>query len=325
MRETVLVTGGTGFIGSHVVDRLVNSDYDVRVIDNLSTGKLSNIESHIDGGRVDFVKGDIRDAQLVKNCVHNVSAVVHLAAITSVPFSVENPSLTYDINVGGTLNLLISCAEQKIAKFVFVSSCAVYGEPKYLPLDEEHLTEPISPYAESKLAAERFCLGFHEKQFLKSSVLRLFNVYGPRQGVNDYSGVIIRFIDRGKQGLPLVVYGNGSQTRDFVNVCDAVEAILSTMENKAAEGEVFNIGSGEAISIRDLAETVSELAGLNPEVIHEKPRVGDIKHSYAAISRAEKLLGYRPKVSLRDGLRTLLAKNVLSANEVLSETDKIEA
>ena len=325
MRETVLVTGGAGFIGSHVVDRLVNSDYGVRVIDNLSTGNLSNIENHIDSGRVDFVKGDIRDAQFVKNCVRNVSAVVHLAAITSVPFSVENPDLTYDTNVAGTVNLLISCAEQKVGKFVFISSCAVYGEPTYLPVDEKHLTEPISPYAESKLAAERFCLGFHEKLLLKSVVLRLFNVYGPRQGINDYSGVLTRFIDRGKQGLPLVVYGDGSQTRDFVNVCDVVEAVLSAMENKVAEGEVFNIGFGKAISIRDLAEAVSELAGLNLEIIYENPRLGDIKHSYAAISKAEKLLGYRPKVSLRDGLRTLLAENLLSENKVLSENDKIEA
>jgi UDP-glucose 4-epimerase len=325
MRKNVLVTGGAGFIGSHVVDRLVNSDYDVRVIDNLSTGRLSNIENHIDSGRVDFVKGDIRDAQLVKNCVRNVSAVVHLAAITSVPFSVQNPDLTYDTNVAGTVNLLISCAEQKIPKFVFVSSCAVYGEPRYLPLDEKHLTEPISPYAESKLDAERFCLGFHERQLLKSAVLRLFNVYGPRQGINDYSGVLTRFIDRGKQGLPLVVYGDGSQTRDFVNVCDVVEAVLNAMAHEAAEGDVFNIGSGEAISIRDLAETVLELVGLNSEIIYENPRFGDIKHSYAEISKAKKFLGYKPKVPLRDGLRALLAENVLSINEALSETDKIEA
>jgi UDP-glucose 4-epimerase len=187
------------------------------------------------------------------------------------------------------------------------------------------LTEPVSPYAASKLVAEHFCLGFHEKQLLKSVVLRLFNVYGPRQGINDYSGVITRFIDRCKQGLPLVVYGDGSQTRDFVNVCDVVEAVLSAMENKAAEGEVFNIGFGEPVSIRGLAEAFLELAGLNLEVINEEPRLGDIKHSYADISKAEKLLGYRPKVSLRDGLRTLLAENVLSVNEVLSETDKIEA
>jgi len=324
MRENVLVTGGAGFIGSHVVDRLVNGGYGVRVIDNLSTGKLSNIENHIDSGRIDFVKGDIRDAQLVKDCVRNVSAVVHLAAITSVPFSVETPDLTYATNITGTLNLLISCAEKKVGKFVFISSCAVYGEPEYLPVDEKHLTEPVSPYAASKLVAEHFCLGFHEKQLLKSVVLRLFNVYGPRQGINDYSGVITRFIDRCKQGLPLVVYGDGSQTRDFVNVCDVVEAVLSAMENKAAEGEVFNIGFGEPVSIRGLAEAFLELAGLNLEVINEEPRLGDIKHSYADISKAEKFLGYGPKVSLRDGLRILLAGNVLSA-KVISETNKVEA
>jgi UDP-glucose 4-epimerase len=324
MHENILVTGGAGFIGSHVVDRLVNSHYGVRVIDNLSTGNLSNIKKHIDSGRVSFVKGDIRDAQFVKDCARNVSAVIHLAAITSVPFSVENPDLTYDTNVAGTLNLLISSAEEKVAKFVFISSSAVYGEPDYLPIDENHVTKPISPYAESKLEAERFCMGFHEKQLLRAVVLRLFNVYGLRQGINDYSGVITRFINRGKQGLPLVVYGDGSQTRDFVNVCDVVEAILSAVDNKVAEGEVFNIGSGDPISICDLAKAILELAGLNLEIVCEKPRLGDITHSYTTISKAEKLLGYRPKVSLRDGLRTLLPENVLFVNEVLNETDNIE-
>ena len=308
MRENVLVTGGAGFIGSHVVDRLVKADYDVRVIDNLSTGKLSNIKKHIASGRVDFVKGDIRNAELVNNCVKNVSAVVHLAAITSVPFSVENPNLTYYNNVAGTINLISSCAKQKVRIFVFISSCAVYGEPDYLPIDEQHLTKPISPYANSKFIAEYYCRGFHKKKLLRSVVLRLFNVYGPRQSMNDYSGVITNFIDRGKQELPIVIYGDGSQTRDFVNVCDVVEAVLSAMANKAAEDEVFNIGSGKSTSIYELAEAVSELAGLNPQFIHETPRLGDIKHSHADISKAEELLGYRPKVSLRDGLRALLAE-----------------
>jgi len=324
MREYVLVTGGAGFIGSHLVDRLVKSDYHVRVLDNLSTGNLSNIENHIDSGKIDFIEGDIEDAELVKKCTRDISAVVHLAARTSVPFSVENPDATCATNIMGTLNLLVSSAERKVGKFVFISSCAVYGEPKYLPLDEKHLTEPISPYAESKLIAEQFCLGFHKRQLLTSVVLRLFNVYGPRQSINDYSGVITRFIDRGKQGLPLVIYGDGSQTRDFVNVHDVSEAILSSLETDNAEGEILHIGSGVPTSIRALAEAVLESAGLNVEIIHEKPRLGDIKHSYANVSKAKKLLGYEPKVSLRDGLQDLLAENVLSINEVFTETDKIE-
>jgi UDP-glucose 4-epimerase len=307
----ILITGGAGFIGSHLVDLLVDSGFNVRVVDNLSTGKIANIAHHVNSGEIDFVKADIRDDELVRKCVHGVDAVIHLAAVTSVPFSVKNPNLTYDTNVAGTLNLLTSCAEERVGKFVLISSCAVYGEPRRLPVDEGHLACPISPYAESKFETERYCLGFHNKLLLRSVVLRLFNVYGPRQGVNDYSGVITRFIDRSRHGLPLIVHGDGSQTRDFVHVSDVIEAVLSSLENEDAEGEVFNIGSGAHTSVLELAKAVSELTGLNLEVLHDEPRLGDIKHSYADISKAERLLGYRPKLSLREGLRTLLAENGL--------------
>jgi len=304
--KRVLVTGGAGFIGSHVVDRLVADGCWVRVVDDLSTGRLENISGHLESGRVDFVEGDIRDALVAKKSVVAVDVVVHLAAVISVPFSVENPSFTFDVNVKGTMNLLRACAEAKVGKFVFISSCAVYGEPKFLPVTEGHPTNPISPYAESKLAAEKFCLGFHEKQLLRSVVLRLFNVYGPRQGVNDYSGVITQFIDRGRRGLPLIIYGDGWQTRDFVNIRDVVEAVSSAVEREYAEGKVFNIGYGVPISVNELADTLLESAGLDLQVLHEEPRLGEIRHSYADISKAEELLLYRPKVSLRDGLRALL-------------------
>src|SRR3989304_4990374 len=324
MHENVLVTGGAGFIGSHIVDRLVDCGYGVRVVDNLSTGKRSNIEDHLRRGRIDFVRGDIKDAEFVRKCIRDVGAVVHLAAVTSVPFSVSNPDFTYDANVAGTLDFLISCVEEKVGKFVFFSSCAVYGEPECLPVNEKSSMSPISPYAESKLVAEHFCLGFHERRLLKSIVLRLFNVYGPRQRVNDYSGVITRFIDRSRQGLPLIIYGDGSQTRDFVHVSDVVEAVLSSLKNKDAEGEVFNIGSGAPPSVLELAKAVLELTGLNLEILYDKPRLGDIKHSYADISKVEKLLGYGPKLSLREGLRTLLAENGLPLRS-FSEGQKVEA
>ena len=308
MTKRVLVTGGAGFIGSHVVDRLVESGYRVRVLDNLLTGKLENLKQHQSYSQVEFVKGDVRDAKLVKKSVRDVDAVIHLAALTSVPFSIENPDLTFAVNVGGTINLLSSCAKQKVGKFVFVSSCAVYGEPESLPVTEEHLTRPMSPYADSKLAGEKYCLGFHEKGLLRSVALRFFNVYGVRQVMNDYCGVIARFIDRGRRGLSLVVYGDGMQTRDFVNVNDVADAVLSSVENSNSEGEVFNVGFGAPTSINDLARAVMECSGLNLEVVHEEPRLGDIKHSYADISKAEKLLGYEPRVSLQDGLRTLLVE-----------------
>jgi UDP-glucose 4-epimerase len=259
--KKVLVTGGAGFIGSHVVDRLVSDDFVVRVIDNLSTGKLANISQHLGKGAVDFIEADIRDFELVRKCVHGVDAVIHLAAITSVPFSVKQPEMTFETNVTGTLNLLNCCLEAETSQLVFISSCAVYGEPKYLPVDELHPAKPISPYAESKLLGERHCLAFHKKYTLKSVILRLFNVYGPRQGVNDYSGVITKFIDRIKQKMPLVIYGDGSQSRD--------------------------------------------LARLNLGLSHKEPRAGDIKNTFANISKAEKLLGYKPAFSLQNGLRAL--------------------
>jgi UDP-glucose 4-epimerase len=310
-KTRVLVTGGAGFIGSHMVDRLVNDGYDIRVIDDLSAGRLDNIRGHLSAGRVDFVKGDIRDVSLVRKSVDDVDVVVHFAALTSVPFSVAHPDLVFDVNLVGTLNLIRACVQEGVGRFVFVSSCAVCGDPEVLPVREEHRPNPISPYAESKLLAERYCLGFQDRQLLRSVVLRFFNVYGPRQGMNDYSGVITRFIDRVRQKEPLVIYGDGSQTRDFVCVYDVVEAVFASMKSSCAEGEVFNVGSGKPTSINELAKTVLELAGVDVAIRYEKPRAGDIKDSYADISKAKKLLGYEPKVSLRDGLQVLLEEKMV--------------
>lgn len=302
----VLVTGGAGFIGSHMIDRLVKDGYDVRAIDNLSTSSQDNIQRLLNADKVDFVKGDICDVSQVTKSVEGVDVVIHFAAVTSVPFSVANPDLTFDINLSGTLNLIQASVQANVGRFVFVSSCAVFGNPEFLPVREEHRTNPISPYASSKLLAERYCMGFCERQLLQGVVLRFFNVYGPRQGMNDHSDVITRFVDRVKQGEPLVVYGDGSQTRDFVSVFDVVDAVSASIKCSDAEGEVFNVGSGKPTSINMLAKTVLELAGVDLMIRYEKSRVGDIKDIYADISKAKKLLGFEPKVSLRDGLRLLL-------------------
>jgi UDP-glucose 4-epimerase len=302
----VLVTGGAGFIGSHLIDRIVDEGYDVSVIDNLYSGKLENIERHIKRGKVDFLEGDIRDTSLVKKSLIGVDAVFHLAALISVPFSVSNPELTFDVNLAGTTNLLNACSEKNVDKFIFVSSCAVFGDTKILPVNENATTAPISPYAESKLLAERDCLSFQQRGLLQSVVLRFFNVYGPRQGMNDYSGVITRFINRAKQKQSLTIYGDGSQTRDFVNVNDIVQALYACLKSSSANGELFNIGSGKPTSITELAKTVLELTGQNLEICYELARAGDIKDSYADISKAKRLLNYEPKVTLRDGLRALL-------------------
>lgn len=306
-RISVLVTGGAGFIGSHLVDRLVNDGYRVRVIDNLSTGNLSNIKGHIDNKKIEFVQGDITDLEVVKKSVDGMDAILHLAAVVSVPFSVANPKFTYEVNVNGTTNLLAALAHQKVGKFVFISSCAVYGEPKYFPIDEKHPTNPISPYAESKLFGEYYTLGFHENRLLKSAALRFFNVYGLRQGLNDYSGVITKFVDKIKQGSPLTIYGDGSQTRDFIHVSDIVNAIVACLENENAEGQIFNVGSGRETSIEQLACTLLRLAGSDLSINHEEPRAGDIKNSYANASKLSKLLNIHASKKFDDGLREILA------------------
>lgn len=306
-KMSILVTGGAGFIGSHIVDRLVDNGINVRVLDNLSTGNLSNIQRHING-KVDFIEGDIKNVETVRDCVKGVDAVTHLAAIVSVPFSITNPKITFETNVDGTNNLLSASAKERIGKFLLISTCAVYGEPKYLPVDEKHPTNPLSPYAESKLLAEKACLTYQEKNLLKTIIFRLFNVYGPRQGLNDYSGVITKFIDRARQTSPLVVYGDGSQTRDFVHVSNVVEAALHALDNPAAEGEIFNIGTGNPVNIQELAQTISNLTGSKQPITHENERAGDIKHSYANITKATEILGYNPKIKLKDGLQALITQ-----------------
>ena len=262
-------------------------------------------------GLVDFVKGDIRDASDVKAAVSGVDVVFHLAAQISVPLSILNPKLNHEVNVVGTSNLLNASICEGVGKFVFISSCAVYGEPVYLPVDEAHPTNPISPYAESKLISEQECLRLSNEHKIESVVVRFFNVYGPKQGLNDYSGVIIKFIDRIKQKLPLTIFGDGSQTRDFVFVQDIANALLLASQNEKANGQIFNIATGKATTIKFLAETLLQLTDSNAELQFATERSGDIKHSYANISKANNLLGYTPRFSLKKGLKILLKETVL--------------
>jgi UDP-glucose 4-epimerase len=304
--QCVLVTGGAGFIGSHLVDRLVDEGFGVRVLDDLSSCSLANIQGHVDAGRVEFVQGDVRDSELVDDCVCGEGYVVHLAAVVSVPFSMANPELTFKTNVGGTVNLLAAGARARVRRFVFASSCAVYGDPEYLPVDETHRVLPLSPYAESKLAGERHASSFCARELLQCVALRFFNVYGPRQVMNDYSGVISRFVDFARRGQPLTVYGDGSATRDFVYVADVVEAIMRCLRRQEAAGEVFNVGTGKPTTVDELAKTVLELTGSSSPVSYGEARAGDILQSYADVAKARRLLGFRAETSLRDGLRFLI-------------------
>ena len=307
----ILVTGGAGFIGSHLVAKLAEQGKYVRVLDNLSTGKLSNIDALLKDGLVDFVKGDIRDLSVVKAAVSGVDVVFHLAAQISVPLSILNPKLNHEVNAVGTSNLLNASKREGVGRFVFVSSCAVYGEPVYLPIDEAHPTNPISPYAESKLISEQECLRRSREHEIESVVVRFFNVYGPKQGLNDYSGVIVKFIEKINQELPLTIFGDGQQTRDFVFVQDIADALLLASQNDDVNGKIFNIGTGKATTIKSLAETLLQLTNSKVKLQFVPERSGDIKHSYANISKASELLGYKPEFSLAEGLKALLDENAL--------------
>lgn len=299
------MTGGAGFIGSHVVDQLVNEGYPVCVFDNLSTGNLANIDKYVNRGLVEFVKGDIRDEEQITKYARDVFAVVHLAAIVSVQFSMENPSLTNQTNVEGTRRLLESCIDCNVKRFIFISSSSVYGTPRYLPIDEHHPLNPISPYASSKLEGERLCQEFFNESGLETVILRLFNVFGPRQAQNEYSGVITKFMECAEKVLPLVIYGDGSQTRDFVHVTDVADGVLTLIEDDFA-GEIFNIGYGKAVSINDLAKMVMHLSCRNCEIRYEPAKEGDILHNVADLSKARKAFEYVPKMSLEEGLQDLL-------------------
>ncbi len=303
----VLVTGGAGFIGSHTVDKLLANDFEVITLDSLRSGNMKNIRHHMVDKGFQFVQGDIRNVNLVKNLVKDADYVVHLAALVSVPESIRDPALTHDINVNGTLNLLEASAAYKVKKFVYASSCAVYGNAEKLPIKEVYQTKPESPYGVSKLTAENYVQKYHEDFGLKTVCLRYFNVYGPRQAYNDYSGVITQFLNRIKNGLPLVIFGDGKQTRDFVYVGDVVEANLLALKSEKAVGEILNIGSGLATSISQLACKLLEITNKKDlKIVHSQAREGDIRHSVADITKAKEKLGYIPKTSLDDGLKKLL-------------------
>jgi len=302
----VLVTGGAGFIGSHIVDRLVAEGVEVVVLDNIYRGRLENVKRYIGEKGFCFVRGDVRDSRLVRDLARNVDAIIHQAALVSVPESLKDPALTNDVNVCGTLNLLRASVDSDVRRFVYASSCAVYGNAEKMPIKENSLPRPVSPYGVSKLAAENYVRVFHEAFGLETVCLRFFNVYGPRQVYSDYSGVITQFMNRLEKNLPLVIFGDGQQTRDFVHVQDIVEANILALKNEGVAGETFNIATGVATTINQLANVLLEATNKTQlKTVHSEPRKGDIKHSAADISKAIKKLHYNSKISLREGLKKL--------------------
>lgn len=306
--SNVLVTGGAGFIGSHLVDRLLHKGFDVTVLDDFSHGKMENISSHRNVRSFRLVRGDVRDTHLVREAVEGVDAVFHEAALVNVSLSIENPLLFNDVNVVGTLNLLRACLDSDVKRFIFASSAAVYGNTKPAKKRESMLLRPISPYGVSKLAAENYVRIFNELYGLETVSLRYFNVYGPRQALaSGYSGVITVFINELLNGKAPIIQGDGKQTRDFVHVDDVVSANMLALETKNSVGEVFNIASGAAVGICELARILQRVTHKeHPKPVFAERRRGDIRHCLGDIGRASRLLGFHTEITLQDGLSGLV-------------------
>lgn len=304
----ILVTGGAGFIGSNLVDALVARGYSVRVLDNLSTGKRSNLPT---GANVELIEGDVADAQLVRRAVQGCGAVVHLAAVASVQASVDDPVGTHQSNFVGTLNLCEAMREAGVRRVVFASSAAVYGNNgEGQAIDEDVTKAPLTPYAADKLASEHY-LDFYRRQHgLDPVVFRFFNIYGPRQDPSSpYSGVISIFTERAQQGLPIAVFGDGEQTRDFLYVGDLVEILLQALESAVAEAGAVNVGLNRATSLNELLAAIRDVLGALPPVSYGQARGGDIRHSRADNTRLlQRFRLPEPATDMRTGLATLLGR-----------------
>ena len=306
--KRIVVTGGAGFIGSHLVEELIRRGNQVIVLDDLSTGKLENIKHLIEQpghperfrNTPQFIRGSVTDLPLLRKVFQGIDYVFHQAAIPSVPRSVENPRATHEANITGTLNVLLASRDNGVKKVIYASSSSVYGDTPTLPKTEDMPPDPQSPYAITKLAGEYYCQVFHHLYGLPTVCLRYFNVYGPRQDpTSQYAAVIPIFIRRVLDNRPPIIFGDGEQTRDFTFVKDVVEANILAAQSDAAG--VYNIGTGQRVSINKLAELVIKLVGDSLEPVHAEPRLGDIRHSLADISRARQF-GYNPRYNLQQGL-----------------------
>jgi len=302
----VIVTGGAGFIGSHLIDALVEKGHEVTVLDNLTTGKLKNITHHIEKGNITFIKGDIRNTKTLNKALKNADAVMHLAALISVEESIKKPLLYHQVNATGTLKLLKTAAKNKVKHIIFASSAAVYGEPKELPIKESHPPNPLSPYAATKIAAENYLKTYNHLHNITTTTLRIFNAYGPRQTNNQYAGVITKFINNALAGKPLTIYGDGTQTRDFIYVKDTARAFIAALEAK--RNGTYNIATGKPTTINQLAQLIKQLTKTNSPITYTKPREGDIKHSYADTTKAQQELGFKAKTTLKEGLKQTINK-----------------
>ncbi|MCX7847469.1 MAG: SDR family oxidoreductase [bacterium] len=307
-----LVTGGAGFIGSHLVEALLQRSHPVRVLDNLSTGSKNNLAPFL--SHIEFIEGDVRDFTTVERAMRDVHFVLHQAALPSVPRSVQDPLASNAANVDGTLNVLWAAKQAGVQRVIYASSSSVYGNVATSPKHEDLTPAPASPYAVSKLAGEYYCRVFYHVYGLETVALRYFNVFGPRQDPHSpYAAVIPRFISRLRQGLPPIIYGDGTQTRDFTFVANVVHANLLACTAPSAAGSVINIACGDSVTLLHLAAELNRLMSTNLAPIHAPPRPGDVLHSRADIRRAQILLGYEPVCSFSEGLARTVASFVQSS------------
>lgn len=296
-----LVTGGAGFIGSHIARKLVAMGERVRVLDNFFSGKIENLEGLEE--IIEVIRGDILDPAVLKKAMQEVQVVLHQAALRSVPFSVENPALVNRVNVEGTLNVLIAARDAGVRRVVYASSSSVYGNSRLLPKNEQQLPSPISPYAVSKLTGEYYCGVFTELYGVETVSLRYFNVYGPRQDPNSqYAAVIPRFIRWASLSEPLEVHGDGLQSRDFTYIDNVVSANLLAAHCRDGIGQAFNVGQGSAHTLLDLVHLLQDILGMALQVRHTPGRAGDVRHTLADVSNAERCLAYKPLVSFEEGI-----------------------
>ena len=300
--EKALVTGGAGFIGSHLVERLLRDGHEVRVLDNFASGHRENLAAVWDD--VEMVEGDLQSYERVHAAVRGSEVVFHLGALPSVPRSIQDPLTSTATNVTGTLNVLLAARDEGVRRVVFASSSSVYGANRELPQREDAPALPISPYAVSKLAAEGYCRAFGRVYGLGTVAVRYFNVFGPRQDPrSQYAAVIPRFITALLEERSPIVFGDGEQTRDFTFVDNTVEGTIRAATADGVSGEVFNLACGQGTSLNRLLEHLDELSGRQVEAVHTDPQPGDIPRSLADISRARQALGYEPAVDIREGLR----------------------
>ncbi len=305
-REKYLVTGGAGFIGSNIVEELLIRGHDVAVLDNFATGRRENLVPFL--ADIELFESDLRNPDDVKRAVKGRMYVLHQGALPSVPRSVQDPLATNEVNVTGTLNVLLAARDAGVQRVVVASSSSVYGDTPTLPKVEAMPVLPMSPYAVSKLAAEKYCAACYKVYGLEAIALRYFNVFGLRQDpTSQYSAVIPRFITGAMTGKRPTIYGDGEQSRDFTYVANVIEANLLACKAPNVGGDFFNVACGERFSLLDLLHTISDITGTALEAIHEPARAGDVKHSLADISKIHRAMGFEPKVTFREGLEKTVA------------------